>query len=66
MNNNTVNVTFPFFSILGIVFIGLKLANIITWPWVWVLAPIWIPASIGIIFLLFWLLIVAIIAFNNR
>ena len=66
MNNNTVNVTFPFFSILGIVFIGLKLANIITWPWVWVLAPIWIPAGIGIIFLLFWLLIVAIIAFNNR
>lgn len=66
MNNNTVNVTFPFFSILGIAFIILKLANIITWPWVWVLAPIWIPAGIGIIFLLFWLLIVAIIAFNNR
>ena len=30
-----------FFGLLAILFIGLKLAGIIDWPWVWVLAPIW-------------------------
>lgn len=28
---------------LTIVFIVLKLLNIITWSWIWVLAPLWIP-----------------------
>lgn len=36
--------------ILAIVFTVLKLCNIITWSWVWVLSPIWIPfALVGII-----------------
>lgn len=30
-----------FMGMLGILFIGLKLARFIDWPWVWVLAPIW-------------------------
>lgn len=30
-----------FMGMLGILFIGLKLAGFIDWPWVWVLAPIW-------------------------
>ena len=33
---------FPFFSILTIIFIVLKVLDIITWSWVWVLSPIWI------------------------
>jgi len=37
-----------FFGLLGILFIGLKLGNVIDWSWWWVLAPIWIPASIAI------------------
>ena len=32
-----------FCNMLTILFIGLKLANIINWAWYWVLAPIWIP-----------------------
>ena len=32
-----------FFSLLGLLFIGLKLANVIDWPWWLVLAPIWGP-----------------------
>lgn len=32
-----------FLSLLSIVFIVMKLCSIITWPWLWVLAPIWIP-----------------------
>lgn len=33
-------------GILGIVFIILKLLGKITWPWIWVTCPIWIPFSI--------------------
>lgn len=37
--------------ILGVVFIVLKLVGVINWPWIWILAPFWIGALIGIIFL---------------
>ena len=33
-------------SLLGVLFVGLKLAGFIEWPWLWVLAPFWIPAAI--------------------
>lgn len=37
-------------TLLAIVFITLKLTGNITWPWLWVLAPIWAPFLIfGII-----------------
>ena len=28
-------------TILGIMFVGLKLAGVIDWSWVWVTAPLW-------------------------
>ena len=36
-----------FFSLL---FVFLKINNIITWSWLWVLSPIWIPSFIIISF----------------
>lgn len=30
-----------FLGLLSILFIGLKLGNVITWPWIWVLTPLW-------------------------
>ena len=56
-NNNTSG-EIGFAGLLTIVFITLKLCNVIAWSWWWVLSPIWISAGlfIGI------LLIVAIIA----
>jgi len=33
-------ISFP--DLLTIVFIVLKLTDVIDWPWVWVLSPIWI------------------------
>lgn len=37
-----------------VLFVGLKLANIIHWPWLWVLAPIWLPfAAIGVLAVFF-------------
>lgn len=39
-----------FGSLLTIVFIVLKLTGYITWSWVWVLAPLWIPVVGFIVF----------------
>ena len=49
-----------FFSLLTIVFIVLKLCNVIAWSWIWVLAPIWIPTAIIIIAILIYLACVMI------
>jgi predicted membrane protein len=35
-----------FGSLLGLLFIGLKLGNVINWSWIWVLSPFWIPAAV--------------------
>jgi hypothetical protein len=34
------------FGLMGVMFIGLKLTGYVTWPWLWVLAPFWIPFAI--------------------
>lgn len=49
--NKNVNIRLGggFFTTLGLVFIVLKLLNVITWSWLWVLSPFWIPFVIGII-----------------
>jgi hypothetical protein len=41
-----------FTGALTILFIGLKLTNVITWSWWWVLSPIWISLSIVLFILL--------------
>ncbi len=50
-----------FLEALGIAFIVLKLTGVIAWPWIWVLAPIWIPAAV-VFCLLFVFLLVFVIA----
>ena len=37
---------------LGLIFIVLKLLVVITWSWLWVLSPFWIPFVIGIILII--------------
>lgn len=41
-----------FCGLLTILFIALKLTNVITWSWWWVLAPLWIPTAIALAILL--------------
>ncbi len=43
--NKTTYVGIDFCGLLTIVFIALKLLNIITWSWIWVLAPLWFPIA---------------------
>ena len=35
-------------GLLTVLFIGLKLTNVIQWSWLWVLSPLWIPVAIGV------------------
>ena len=52
---NEVNVySISFLQLLTIVFVVLKLMGIITWSWWWVLAPLWIPVLLLIVFVV-WL-----------
>lgn len=43
-NSSSSGIGFP--GLLTVLFIGLKLTGHITWPWVWVLSPLWISALI--------------------
>ena len=50
-----------FCGLLTIAFIILKLCGIISWSWLWVLAPLWISIALGLIVLLV-IVVIAIIA----
>jgi energy-coupling factor transporter transmembrane protein EcfT len=39
-----------FTTLLTVLFIGLKLAGAISWSWLWVLSPTWIPLALVITF----------------
>lgn len=58
--SSSVNVGFPFLTVLGLIFITLKLAGIgvvATWSWWWVLSPFWMPLVIVLtVFLVIFLL----------
>ena len=62
MDNNKVVTRSPIFMILFIVFLVLKLTNVINWSWWWVTAPLWIPVSIALVLLLIAIAILGIIA----
>lgn len=55
MNNNSgANTGIGFSGILTIVFIILKLTNVINWSWFWVLSPLWISIIISLIIIVIW------------
>lgn len=58
-NNSTKSGGIGFCGLLTILFIALKLTNVITWSWWWVLAPMWIPFAIVLLFIIFGAIFVA-------
>lgn len=46
--------------LLGLIFITLKLTGHVAWPWLWVLAPFWIPAALWLVVFLVALLVYAV------
>lgn len=59
MSNKTTHYGVSFTELLLIVFIVLKLTNVINWSWWWVLSPLWISLGIVLIiligFCIYWL-----------
>ena len=54
MKENKIELrTLGFCDALTLLFIAFKLAGLITWSWLWVLAPVWLPAAIIIIIAFF-------------
>jgi len=65
MSNNNKNGGVGFFSLLTVLFIGLKLTGYITWSWwwvLWVLSPLWASFAVAISFALFAFLIAILVA----
>ena len=62
--NNTTSGGIGFTGLLTIVFVVLKLLNVIKWSWWWVLSPIWI--SFGIALVVIFIPIVAAIVGNKK
>lgn len=46
-----------FTGLLTIVFITLKLLNVISWSWWWVLSPIWISVLLVVVLIIFFILL---------
>lgn len=49
-NRNISEGGLSFSSILFLIFLVLKLTNVIDWSWWWVLSPLWIPIIIFFVF----------------
>ncbi len=50
--NNSKKGGIGFVGLLTILFIALKLLGKISWSWVWVLSPLWIPVAVGVILII--------------
>ena len=61
-SSTTTSSGIGFSGLLAILFIALKLTGYITWSWLWVLAPIWIPFVIVV----FVLIIAGIVIIANK
>lgn len=69
-NNKTSNNGIGFLGLLAIVFITLKLCDVIDWSWLWVLAPIWGPVAIWTVIFaisgLIWVLAIIVNAASKK
>ena len=59
-DNSTVSIELSFSTVLFLVFLVLKLTNVISWSWWWVTAPLWIGFRlplVGMLILIIWYVI---------
>ena len=60
-NLNSTNTSgVDFLRLLTLLFIGLKLTGYITWSWIWVLSPLWVPMGITLLVISAVILLVAL------
>ena len=56
MSDNGQTPSISIVELLLVAFIVLKLCDVISWSWWWVLSPIWISIAVGVVVLLMSLL----------
>lgn len=66
MRKNSFTGIFCFYGLLAGTIISLKLTGHIDWSWVWVLAPIWIPAGLFVVIIFVALLSMVLHMVNKR
>lgn len=47
MKDTKTTSSLGFCDLLAVLFIALKLCKVISWNWLWVLSPIWIPLALA-------------------
>lgn len=60
VNNNSISGA----TLLGLIFVTLKLLDKIDWSWFWVLSPFWIPFAI--LFSVLGVLFIAALLFGHK
>lgn len=58
----TINISGLFATLLTVLFIALKLTNVIDWAWIWVISPMWIQC--GLLILILMILAICVAIFN--
>lgn len=53
-----------FMGILFIVFLVLKLTKLISWSWVWVTAPLWMPSAL-VVAIIILMMVISLIKFKK-
>lgn len=48
MSDHPANEGIGFFGLLFLIFLTLKLCNVIDWSWWWVSAPMWMPLAFAV------------------
>jgi hypothetical protein len=48
-----------FLGLLTVLFVALKLLGVVSWSWLWVLAPLWIPFALALLILIIGLVVYA-------
>lgn len=61
MERNNKSKGIGFAGLLTIAFIVLKLCKVITWSWVWVLAPLWISFGLSLVAIIVCVLVALIV-----
>lgn len=51
-SNSSKNGGVGFWGLLTVLFVGLKLTEVIDWSWWWVLAPLWVPTACLLTFII--------------
>ena len=46
------DISVGFTGLLFLLFLGLKLGGVISWKWLWIFSPLWIPLVLGLLILL--------------